>query len=376
MVELIDAPTEPVRVSTRQPKRHVTTRSALSIYQAQGQFFSNCNMGRIIEAEGLTKIYNGRVKAVDHITFYVDEGEVFGFLGPNGAGKTTTIKMLNTLAAITEGHASVAEYDVRRYPGAVRNSIGVVPQELTADDELTGIENMILSARLHHLKGRAPKAKSIELLKLVDLQDAATRKVRTYSGGMRRRLQLVMGLLHEPKILFLDEPTLGLDVQTRSRMWDYIKGLNRDRGLTVFMTTHYLEEADSLCDRIAIIDRGTIKVSGSPARLKETLGGDIITMELSDAHEDLTGFFQGVEGVKEVSRTGGVYRIKLPKAEKALPAIVEGVLGKQLQIKEISFSKPTLDQVFLEVAGKSMRDQETPTTDSGWENIRMERVRQ
>jgi ABC-2 type transport system ATP-binding protein len=333
-------------------------------------------LARIIEAEGLTKVYKGKVKAVDHISFYVDEGEVFGLIGPNGAGKTTTIKMLNTLAAITEGRASVAGFDVRKSPGSVRDSIGVVPQELTADDELTGIENMILTAKLHHMTRKVGKAKSQDLLKLVGLQDAAVRKVRTYSGGMRRRLQLVMGLLHEPKVLFLDEPTLGLDVQTRSRMWDYIKGLNKERGLTVFMTTHYLEEADSLCDRIAIIDHGTIKVSGSPAQLKENLGGDMVTLELSDTQDDLTGFFQNIEGVKEVSRKGGVYRIKLPKAERALPAIVQAVLGRQLQIKEISFTKPSLDQVFLEVAGKSMRDDESPTTDSGWENFRMERVRQ
>lgn len=199
-------------------------------------------MSRIIEAEALAKIYSGKVKAVDHISFSVDEGEVFGFLGPNGAGKTTTIKMLNTLARITEGRASVAGYDVSRSPGDVRDSIGVVPQELTADDELTGMENMMLMATLHHVRGGEARSKSTDLLKLVDLSDAANRKTRTYSGGMRRRLQLVMGLLHEPKVLFLDEPTLGLDIQTRSKMWEYIKGLNRDRGLTVFMTTHYLEE--------------------------------------------------------------------------------------------------------------------------------------
>ena len=331
-------------------------------------------MNKIIEAEGLTKIYKGKVKAVDHISFSVDEGEVFGFLGPNGAGKTTTIKMLNTLASITEGNASVAGHDVKRFPGQVRDSIGVVPQELTADDELTGLENMILMARLHQVDRKTVKTKSNDLLKLVDLTEAARRKVRTYSGGMRKRLQLVMGLLHEPMVLVLDEQTLGLDVQTRSKMWDYIKQLNKEGGLTVFMTTHYLEEADSLCDRIAIIDRGTIKVSGSPTQLKETVGGDIITLILSEGTEDLTGFFENIEGVKEVSRTGGVYRIKLPKAETALPAIVEGLVKKQLQIREISFTKPTLDQVFLEVTGKSMRDQEAPQTDSGWENIRMQRA--
>ncbi len=233
---------------------------------------------------------------------------------------------------------------------------------------------MILVAKLHHVKDA--KSKSQSLLKLVDLQDASSRKVRTFSGGMRRRLQLVMGLLHEPQVLFLDEPTLGLDVQTRSRMWDYIKGLNKERGLTVFMTTHYLEEADSLCDRIAIIDHGTIKVSGPPTQLKETLGGDIVTLQVSDTQEDLTSYFQQLEGVKEATRTGNTYRIKLPHAEKALPSIVQGVLNKNLSIKEISFSKPTLDQVFLEVAGKSMRDEEAQSSDSGWENFRMQRVRE
>src|SRR5438552_7917006 len=194
-------------------------------------------MTKIIEAENLTKSYKGKVKAVDHISFSVEEGEVFGFLGPNGAGKTTTIKMLNTLARVTEGRAVVAGHDVGKDPGAVRRSIGVVPQELTADDELKGVENLILAARLHHVGGDAARSRAKDLLKLVDLEAAADRKVRTYSGGMRRRLQLAMGLIHTPKVLFLDEPTLGLDIQTRKKMWDYIQGLNRESGLTVFMTT-------------------------------------------------------------------------------------------------------------------------------------------
>lgn len=331
-------------------------------------------MADIIQAEGLTKVYHGKVKAVDHISFHVAEGEIFGFLGPNGAGKTTTIKMLNTLASITEGRATVAGHDVAKEPGAVRKSIGVVPQELTADDELSGTENMMLMARLHHVRGSAATAKIGELLRLVDLEDASRRKVKTFSGGMRRRLQLVMGLLHEPKVLFLDEPTLGLDVQTRSKMWNYIKSLNKDRGLTVFMTTHYLDEADSLCERIAIVDHGTIKVSGSPAELKAAHGGDIVTLKLSGG-VDLTEFFSGIEGVSEVAREGDVYRIKLPRAERALPAIVTGAVQKNLEIQEISFSKPTLDQVFLDVVGRSMRDEEASESDSAWENIRMERAR-
>jgi len=332
-------------------------------------------MVNVIEAENLTKVYGGKVKAVDHISFHVEEGEVFGFLGPNGAGKTTTIKMLNTLASITEGKASVAGHDVAKHPGKVRESMGVVPQELTADDELSGFENMMLMARLHHMKGDEARRRSKDLMKLVDLDEAADRKVKTYSGGMRRRLQLVMGLLHEPKVLFLDEPTLGLDVQTRTKMWQYIKQLNKEKGLTVFMTTHYLDEADSLCDRIAIIDHGTIRVSGSPAELKEAHGGDMITLTVSNEKEDLTPFLASIEGVKGVTREGKVYRVKLPRTEKALPAIVAGVVQKNAEIEEISFSKPTLDQVFLDVVGKSMRDEEAPQRDSAWENIKMERAR-
>jgi len=332
-------------------------------------------MTDIITAEGLTKVYRGKVKAVDHISFQVREGEIFGFLGPNGAGKTTTIKMLNTLASITEGRATVAGHDVAKEPGAVRKSIGVVPQELTADDELSGTENMLLMANLHQVWRSSAKTRISALLSLVDLQEAAGRKVRTYSGGMRRRLQLVMGLLHEPKVLFLDEPTLGLDVQTRTRMWQYIKSLNKERGLTVFMTTHYLDEADSLCDRIAIVDHGTIKVSGPPAELKEAHGGDIITLTLSSDKEDFTAFLSGIEGVKGVTKDGRVYRIKLPRTEKALPSIVAGVVQKDAEIEEITFSKPTLDQVFLDVVGKSMRDEDTSQSDSAWENIKMERAR-
>jgi ABC-2 type transport system ATP-binding protein len=329
----------------------------------------------IIVAENLTKVYRGKVKAVDHISFQVKEGEIFGFLGPNGAGKTTTIKMLNTLASITDGWATVAGHDVAKAPGNVRKSIGVVPQELTADDELSGTENMMLMARLHQVSGSSAKSRIGDLLRLVDLEEAAGRKVKTYSGGMRRRLQLVMGLLHEPMVLFLDEPTLGLDVQTRSKMWHYIEGLNKDKGLTVFMTTHYLDEADSLCDRIAIIDHGMIKVSGTPAELKQAHGGDIITLTLVEDGDDLTGFLSAIEGVESVKRNGRVYRIKLPKTEKALPAIVAGLVQKEAEIAEIDFSKPTLDQVFLDVVGRSMRDEDTSESDSAWENIRMERAR-
>jgi ABC-2 type transport system ATP-binding protein len=329
---------------------------------------------KIIEAENLTKVYKGKVKAVDHISFYVEEGEIFGFLGPNGAGKTTTIKMLNTLASITEGRATVAGKDVSKDPAAVRDVIGVVPQELTADDELKGIENLLLSARLHHVPHGEAAKRAKDLLKLVDLENSAERRVKTYSGGMRRRLQLAIGLIHTPKILFLDEPTLGLDIQTRTSMWEYLSRLNKAEGITIFMTTHYLEEADSLCQRIAIIDHGTIKVSGSPSELKERLGGDILTMELNEG-PDITDFLKSIPDVSDVSRKDQVYRVKLPKTERALPAIVDGVTRKGLQIKEISFTKPTLDQVFLEITGKSMRDEAAGESDSLWQNVMNERMR-
>lgn len=329
----------------------------------------------MIEAENLTKVYNGKIKAVDHISFSIEEGEVFGLIGPNGAGKTTTIKMLNTLATITEGKASVNGHDVQKEPGAVRDSIGLVPQELTADDELKGIENIMLAANLHHMGGTEARKRSEELLKLVDLDGAADRRVKTYSGGMRRRLQLAMGLVHMPKVLFLDEPTLGLDIQTREKMWDYIAQLNREKGLTVFMTTHYLEEADSLCKRIAIVDKGVIKESGTPAELKRRLGGDILTLELSEGAPDLTEFFKGIQDISEVTKVAQVYRIKLPRTEKALPVIVEAVVKKNIQIVEISFTKPTLDQVFLEVTGRSMRDEDATESDSMTQNFMMERAR-
>jgi len=328
----------------------------------------------IIEAENLTKVYKGKVKAVDNISFHVEEGEIFGFLGPNGAGKTTTIKMLNTIASITSGRATVAGQDVTKHPSAVRDVIGVVPQELTADDELKGIENILLAARLHHVRGDEAKKRADELLKLVDLDTSAERRVKTYSGGMRRRLQLAIGLIHTPRILFLDEPTLGLDIQTRTKMWEYMARLNKEKGLTIFMTTHYLEEADGLCDRVAIIDHGVIKASGSPSELKEKVGGDVLNIELSSG-PDITDFLKSIPDVSDVIRTDQAYRIKLPRAEKALPAVVEGVTKKGLEIKEISFTKPTLDEVFLDITGKSMRDEDAGESDSVIQNIVNERMR-
>jgi ABC-2 type transport system ATP-binding protein len=327
---------------------------------------------KIIEALRLTKIYNRSVKAVDSISFSVEEGELFGFLGPNGAGKTTTIKTLTTLATITSGKATVAGYDVSSKPAAVREVIGIVPQELTADDELKGIENLLLAGKLHHLPNDKARGKAQELMKLLQLEGAAQRQVKTYSGGMRRRLQLAMGLIHEPEILFLDEPTLGLDIQTRQKMWDYIRQLNREKGITVFMTTHYLEEADSLCDRIAIIDNGVIKVSGTPSELKSKLGGTILTLQLTDG-ADISGKLRAIQDVAEVERKDEIYRIKLGRTD-ALPAIVETVAKNGLKISDLNLTKPALDQVFLQITGNTMRDGAT-NGDSYGQRVLIERLK-
>lgn len=329
-------------------------------------------MTSIIEAERLTKVYNGKLKAVDQISFQVEEGEVFGFLGPNGAGKTTTIRMLTTLASVTSGTARVAGLDVSQRAAEVRRSIGIVPQELTADDELKGIENLMLIAKLYHIAQPEASGRAKALLNLFDLEEASQRRVRTYSGGMRRRLQMAMGLIHSPKILFLDEPTLGLDIQTRSKVWEYIKKLN-EGGLTVFMTTHYLEEADGLCDRIAIIDFGVIKVLDSPARLKERMGWNALTLEVNDG-SDLTELLGSIPDVSDVVREGRVYTMKLANTEDTLPLIIEGVTKRGIKITGVSSAKPTLDEVFLKVTGRAIREEEG-AQESHVQNMNLGRAR-
>jgi len=315
-------------------------------------------MTNMVEVEGLSKSFPPSTKVVAGVSFSVREGEVFSLLGPNGAGKTTTIRMLTTLTSITEGKAMVGGHDVSKDPGAVRNLIGVVPQDVTLDNELKGIENLLLSAKLHHVPNAVATKRATDLLHLVDLDESMGNRVSTYSGGMKRRLQLVTALVHEPRILFLDEPTVGLDIQTRTRIWDYIRQLNRERGLTIFMTTHYLEEADQLSDIVAIMDHGGIRVSGPPSDLKASLHGDVLTISIDGGGNDLVDFLRSIPNVTEVTRVDHSYRLKLPKVESALPEIITGVASRGLKIIETSFSKPTLDQVFLEVTGRSMRDAE------------------
>jgi len=315
-------------------------------------------MNKIIEVNGLTKAFDPSRKVVDGVSFAVGEGEVFSLLGPNGAGKTTTIRMLTTLASITEGIATVGGHDVKKDPKSVREIIGVVPQEVTLDNELKGIENLLLAGKLQHVPDSAARSRTLELLGMVELDNFADKRVGTYSGGMKRRLQLVAALIHQPKILFLDEPTVGLDIQTRTKIWDYITRLNKEQGISIFMTTHYLEEADGLSDVVAIMDRGTIKVEGTPGELKDSLRGDVLTVTVENGGEDLTSFLESIPSVAEVTRTDDSYRLKLPKVESALPQIITSIASRNLKITETSFSKPTLDQVFLEVTGRSMRDAE------------------
>jgi ABC-2 type transport system ATP-binding protein len=311
----------------------------------------------VIKAEGLTKVFNGSLTAVDHVTFSVKRGEIFGFLGPNGAGKTTTIHMLTTVLKPTEGKASVLGFDIAKQDTEVRNVIGVVPQEYTADEDLTGIENVILCADLYGIKRRIAKERSVGLLKLVELTDFEGKKVQTYSGGMRRRLELACGLVNRPIILFLDEPTLGLDVQTRTATWDYIRKLKEEYGMTIFMTTHYLEEADALCDRVAIIDHGKIVVSGSPEELKQNLGGDLITLAIRE-NDDVTELIEKVEHVKEVRKRDGTYSIKAEFGEVTTPFVIEALRKKGYTVTKLSLTEPTLNEVYLEYTGRSMRDAE------------------
>lgn len=320
-----------------------------------------------IEAVGLTKTF-GRLVAVDDVSFTVDEGEIFGFLGPNGAGKTTTINMLTTLIRPVSGSGKVAGFDVVKEADKVRKSIGLVPQDLTVDEDLTGRENIMLQSKLYHVPSNVARRRVEEVLGLVDLLDAAGRKVETYSGGMRKRLELAEGLIHYPKVLFLDEPTLGLDVQTRSAIWQYIQRLREERKMTIFLTTHYMDEADRLCDRVAIIDHGKIVTVGAPGQLKDSLGGDLINLHLIDGAPDLTSTLSLMPLVGGVSRDGEHYRVRVKKGEEAVPDILEALVKMNLEVKSVSLEKPTLDQVYLNFTGRSLRDDQV--RNSGEEAIR------
>ncbi|MCL4412303.1 MAG: ATP-binding cassette domain-containing protein [Candidatus Thermoplasmatota archaeon] len=313
--------------------------------------------GTIIETKNLTKVYNGKIKAVSELNLEIKEGEIYGLAGPNGAGKTTTINMLITRIAPTGGTATVGGFDIAKNSLAVRKLIGVVPQDFTADEDLTGRENLMMVSQFYDV----PRAKAQEnirnLLKLVDLEEAADRYVRTYSGGMRKRLELIIGLVHEPRILFLDEPTLGLDVQTRTQMWNYVKEIQKRLNVTIILTSHYLEEIDELAARVSIIDHGKILITGSPAELKASLKGDIITITLSD--QQSAELIKTIPDAVEVTDAGqNTVKIKVVNADDSLPTLINFISQHKLSTIKLTVVKPTLDEVFLEYTGRSIREEE------------------
>ncbi|MGC8555931.1 MAG: ATP-binding cassette domain-containing protein [Conexivisphaera sp.] len=309
--------------------------------------------GGAIVARGLTKVYGGRLVAVDHVDLDVEEGEVFALLGPNGAGKTTTIGMLTTLIRPTEGSALVGGYDVTSQPEMVRRVIGVVPQEYTADEDLTGWENLMFIARLYGIPGDEARRRAQELLEMVELSRFARTKVEAYSGGMRRRLEIAMGLINSPRVLFLDEPTLGLDVQTRTAMWSYIRRLKDEYGMTILFTTHYMEEADSYATRIAIMDRGRIVRVGTPRELKESIGGDVVVLTVDD-RDAAVGLLRSM-GLEPREYEGSIV-FKLRDASTALPEVLRSLMGSGIQVRRMEVSEPTMDEVYMEYTGRRLRD--------------------
>ncbi len=315
----------------------------------------------IITTENLTKTFDG-FTAVDHIKFSVKEGEIFGFLGPNGAGKTTTIKMLTTLLYPSEGSASIAGFDVLKQRANVRENIGIVFQEPALDTELTGRENLDFHARMYGLSPETRKKRIGEVLTLVDLLDKKDVVVKQYSGGMKRRLEIARGLMHSPKVLFLDEPTLGLDAQTRRAIWEYIKQLNKDENTTIFLTTHYMDEADFLCDHIGIIDHGKIMVMNTVDVLKKSVGHDVITLSCSDS----SAFHKRLEQelwISNITPHNSMLTLGVERGEEKIPVIFDIARTINITISSVDVRRPTLDDVFLYYTGRSMRElqvQEAP----------------
>lgn len=313
----------------------------------------------IIEVENLSKIFKNGKKAVDGLTFNVQQGMIFGFLGPNGAGKSTTIRMLTTLSQPTSGNAKLAGFDLLTETAKIRENIGYVAQDPGVDLDATGRENLILQGRLYHLPNKLIKERVKELLRLVELENEADRLVRTYSGGMKKRLDIASGLIHRPKLLFLDEPTTGLDPHTRAHLWNYIKKLNKQEGVTIFLTTHYLEEADILSERISIIDSGRIVAEGTPDKLKDDISGDSITLYLIDPKESITKAMEILKGqdfLKDIQAGLENLRVWVTKGPENLPDIFRLLESINVRIKSVELSRPSLDDVFLKHTGRSLRD--------------------
>jgi len=317
-------------------------------------------MEAVITTEGLRKNFRTRkavVEAVKGVSLQVGRGEIFGFLGPNGAGKTTTLRMLTTLLPIDAGTATLAGFDVTREPKQVRQRIGYVSQAGGADDMSTGWENLILQGRLYGGALDSVRSKAKELAAVLNLTEFADRKVMTYSGGQRRRLDLALGLIHEPEILFLDEPTTGLDPQNRANLWSHIRAI-QERGTTVFLTTHYLEEADALCNRLTIMDYGSIVAEGTPRELKREVVGDSVMLGLfnDDLVERASRLLRTEPFIRTIDVEGSGLRLSVEDGSAALPELLRLLDRDRIALKSISLSEPTLDDVFLQYTGRSLRD--------------------
>ncbi len=318
-------------------------------------------MSDIITVRNLVEVYSDGTKAVDDITFSVQEGEFFGFLGPNGAGKSTTIKILTTLLRKTSGTATIAGFDIERQAAAIRKIIGVQSQETTVDGDLTGRENIELQGHFHQMNGTEIKKRVNELLVLVGLEEAAEKRARNYSGGMKKRLDLASALIHKPKLLFLDEPTTGLDPQSRAAIWSYLEKLNKDEGITIFLTTQYLEEADKLCKRLSIIDSGKIVASGSPAELKHQIGADSIRISLEDCKKDgpkAKEIIKSMTDVSEILDSEECLTVYAKNAGLLIADIVRALDSSDIRLASVTFSSPSLDDVFMKHTGKRIRAEE------------------
>ena len=309
---------------------------------------------KAIQVDNLTKKF-GSVVAVDHISFEIEEGEIFGFLGANGAGKTTTIMMLATALNATSGTASVCGYDITRNRAEVRKSIAVVFEEMSLDIRLTARENLDFHARMYHLDRKARRERISSALDMVGLRSKENVLVQHYSGGMQRRLEIARGMLNYPRVLFLDEPTLGLDVQTRRMLWDHAKKLNREAGTTILLATHYVEEADYLCDRVAILERGKIVVTDTPERLKNSVGGNLLSVSLSRGlGEDMAKLLKGMSWVKKISNHNGWLELTVEGERTRMPELVRLARENEFAISSIRQYKPSLEAAFLHYAGKKL----------------------
>ena len=312
----------------------------------------------VIETRGLLRVFKSRqreVVAVAGVDLRVEAGEIFGFLGPNGAGKTTTLRMLATLLAPSGGTARVAGCELATEPARIRERIGYVGQAGGADREITGRTELVFQGRLYGMAVPESQRRAAQLIDMLELEGAADRKVGTYSGGQKRRLDIGLGLVHSPQLLFLDEPTTGLDPQSRARVWDEVRKMH-DRGVTVFLTTHYLDEADALCDRVAIIDYGKIVAEGTPEELKRAVAGDVVTLSVAGDQQRAFELIKDQPFVREAKLEDGSVHLYVDRGEVAMPAILRLLDGAGLQLMTVELHRPSLDDVFLRQTGRSLRE--------------------